>query len=219
MVRVCQPGGRVAVLEFSMPRRQPCAAFIICSFAACCPRSVRLCRKAPRTPTIICRKASASFPTAKRWRARMQSAGLAQRRILAADRRHRHSICGNANRSVQPIVLAITGASGAIYGVRLLEVLLAAGRTVCLSISPSGQTVLQTELGYKSRFRELLAREVIGKVTHRRPDKTLRKNPLLPFSRFHVPDRQRLIPDRRHGCLPLFRQHAGRDCSVRSAEI
>jgi 4-hydroxy-3-polyprenylbenzoate decarboxylase len=51
--------------------------------------------------------------------------------------------------TVQPIVLGITGASGAIYGIRLLEVLLTAGRTVCLSISPSGQTVLQTELDVK----------------------------------------------------------------------
>ena len=51
--------------------------------------------------------------------------------------------------TVQPIVLAITGASGAIYGVRLLEVLLAADRTVYLSISPSGKTVLETELDVK----------------------------------------------------------------------
>src|SRR5262245_22239885 len=48
---------------------------------------------------------------------------------------------------MQPIVLAITGASGAIYGIRLLEVLLAAGRTVYLSISPSGQAVLLEEIG------------------------------------------------------------------------
>ncbi len=48
-----------------------------------------------------------------------------------------------------PLVLAITGASGAIYGVRLLEVLLSAGRTIYLTISPSGQTVLDTELGLK----------------------------------------------------------------------
>jgi 4-hydroxy-3-polyprenylbenzoate decarboxylase len=46
-----------------------------------------------------------------------------------------------------PLILAITGASGAIYGVRLLEVLLAAGRTVYLTISPSGATVLKEELG------------------------------------------------------------------------
>lgn len=46
-----------------------------------------------------------------------------------------------------PLVVAITGASGAPYGVRLLEVLLAAGREVHLSVSPSGQAVIQEELG------------------------------------------------------------------------
>jgi 4-hydroxy-3-polyprenylbenzoate decarboxylase len=46
-----------------------------------------------------------------------------------------------------PIVVAITGASGAVYGIRLLEVLLASGREVHLSISPSGQAVIAEELG------------------------------------------------------------------------
>jgi 4-hydroxy-3-polyprenylbenzoate decarboxylase len=46
-----------------------------------------------------------------------------------------------------PLILAITGASGAIYGIRLLEVLLAEGWTVYLTISPAGQAVLKTELG------------------------------------------------------------------------
>ena len=45
-----------------------------------------------------------------------------------------------------PIVLGITGASGAIYAVRLLEVLRAADREVHLTISPSGRDVLQHEL-------------------------------------------------------------------------
>ena len=45
-----------------------------------------------------------------------------------------------------PLVVAITGASGAAYGVRLLEVLLAAGREVHLSISASGQAVIGEEL-------------------------------------------------------------------------
>lgn len=44
------------------------------------------------------------------------------------------------------LVLAFTGASGAPYGVRLLEVLLGAGRTVHLTISPSGAEVLREEL-------------------------------------------------------------------------
>jgi len=41
-----------------------------------------------------------------------------------------------------PIILGITGASGAIYAVRLLEVLRAANREVHLTISPSGRDVL-----------------------------------------------------------------------------
>ena len=46
-----------------------------------------------------------------------------------------------------PIVVAITGASGAAYGVRLVEVLLAAGREIHLTISPSGQAVFGEEIG------------------------------------------------------------------------
>lgn len=43
-------------------------------------------------------------------------------------------------------VVAITGASGAIYAVRLLEVLIAAACDVHLSISPAGRLVLKQEL-------------------------------------------------------------------------
>lgn len=50
-------------------------------------------------------------------------------------------------RAALPIVLAVTGASGAAYGVRLLEVLLAAGRDVHLVVSPSGGAVVAEELG------------------------------------------------------------------------
>ncbi|MCE9608014.1 MAG: UbiX family flavin prenyltransferase [Planctomycetia bacterium] len=41
----------------------------------------------------------------------------------------------------------MTGASGAPYAVRLLDVLVAAGTDVQLSISPAGQAVLKQELG------------------------------------------------------------------------
>jgi 4-hydroxy-3-polyprenylbenzoate decarboxylase len=55
-----------------------------------------------------------------------------------------------------PLVVAITGASGAAYAVRLVETLLAAGREVHLSISPSGQAVIGEELSRRidlDRFR------------------------------------------------------------------
>jgi 4-hydroxy-3-polyprenylbenzoate decarboxylase len=45
-----------------------------------------------------------------------------------------------------PIVLAVTGASGSVYFLRLLEVLLAAGRNVHLCMSPAGAEVLKQEL-------------------------------------------------------------------------
>lgn len=47
----------------------------------------------------------------------------------------------------QPIVLGITGASGAIYALRLLDVLRSTGRHVHLSISTSGRDVIRQELG------------------------------------------------------------------------
>ena len=46
-----------------------------------------------------------------------------------------------------PIVLAITGASGAIYGRRLLEILLTTNIDIHLTISDSGRQVLEHELG------------------------------------------------------------------------
>ena len=49
--------------------------------------------------------------------------------------------------AIPPLVVGITGASGAVYAVRLLEVLLEAGREVHLAISPAGEAVIATELG------------------------------------------------------------------------
>jgi len=46
-----------------------------------------------------------------------------------------------------PICLGITGASGAAYAVRMLEVLRVTGHSVHLSISPSGRDILREELG------------------------------------------------------------------------
>lgn len=47
----------------------------------------------------------------------------------------------------QPLVLAITGASGAVYARRLLHILLEHDHVVHLAISPSAKQVFQQELG------------------------------------------------------------------------
>jgi len=46
---------------------------------------------------------------------------------------------------IKKVVLAITGASGVIYGIRTLSALLAAGSEVHLCVSESGKTVLEHE--------------------------------------------------------------------------
>ena len=46
----------------------------------------------------------------------------------------------------QEVVVAVTGASGSIYAIRLIEVLLAADRRVHLVISGAARLVLQREL-------------------------------------------------------------------------
>jgi 4-hydroxy-3-polyprenylbenzoate decarboxylase len=61
-----------------------------------------------------------------------------------------------------PLVVGITGASGVPYAVRLVEVLLAAGREIHLSISPSGQAVLHEELGRQIDLERFSIEQLLG---------------------------------------------------------
>lgn len=62
------------------------------------------------------------------------------------------------------LVVAFTGASGAPYGMRLVEVLLRAGRGVHLTVSPAAAEVIQQELGVALRLpaSEFDARALFG---------------------------------------------------------
>jgi 4-hydroxy-3-polyprenylbenzoate decarboxylase len=60
------------------------------------------------------------------------------------------------------LVLAITGASGSPYGVRLLEVLLHAGRTVHVAISPAAVQVMDRELGRAVRLDGFDPADLLG---------------------------------------------------------
>jgi 4-hydroxy-3-polyprenylbenzoate decarboxylase len=60
------------------------------------------------------------------------------------------------------LVLALTGASGAPYAVRLLEVLLHARRTVHLTISPAAVQVFEAELGRRLDLRDFQLEELLG---------------------------------------------------------
>src|SRR2546430_1649801 len=60
------------------------------------------------------------------------------------------------------LVLALTGASGSVYGTRLLEVLLRAGRTVHLCISPAAVEVMERELGRSVHLDQFDPHDLLG---------------------------------------------------------
>jgi 4-hydroxy-3-polyprenylbenzoate decarboxylase len=60
------------------------------------------------------------------------------------------------------LVLALTGASGSPYGVRLLEVLLRSGRTVHFTLSPAGAEVLQHDTGRVVRPEDFRLGDLLG---------------------------------------------------------
>ena len=65
---------------------------------------------------------------------------------------------------MRPFILGITGASGAIYAVRLLEVLLRGGHAVHLSISASGRAVLRQELGVEVDLEDFRPEQLVTVV-------------------------------------------------------
>ncbi len=62
------------------------------------------------------------------------------------------------------LVLAMTGASGAPYGVRLLEVLLRAGRIVHLVLSPAAAQVIFQEMDRRVDLEHFRLADLLGRV-------------------------------------------------------
>ena len=69
-----------------------------------------------------------------------------------------------ANSSSHPLVVAITGASGAVYAVRLLQLLTQADREIHLTISPSGAAVILQELGFQLDLSQPDLKQLLGHV-------------------------------------------------------
>ncbi len=61
-----------------------------------------------------------------------------------------------------PVVVGVTGASGAIYARRLLQVLLDTNCDIHLSISPSGKAVFEQELGVSINLESFSAAHFLG---------------------------------------------------------
>jgi len=70
---------------------------------------------------------------------------------------------------MKPIVLAMTGASGAAYGLRLLQVLVEAGRAVELTVSPAAVEVFRAELGIEMRLDAFEPGQLLAEARKRFP--------------------------------------------------
>lgn len=76
---------------------------------------------------------------------------------------------------MRDLVVAMTGASGAVYAVRLLEVLLVTGHTVHLTISKSAAVVLDKELGLTVDLRKFSPQQLLPPVSELEKDTVLKK--------------------------------------------
>src|SRR5262245_7547623 len=74
------------------------------------------------------------------------------------------------------LVLAFTGASGTPYGVRLLDVLLRAGRTVHLTISPAAVEVMRREFDRTVRLDRFDLSDLLGPAGGPFPGRVLYHN-------------------------------------------
>jgi 4-hydroxy-3-polyprenylbenzoate decarboxylase len=71
------------------------------------------------------------------------------------------------------LVVALTGASGAPYGVRLLEVLLRTGRTVHVTLSPAAVEVIEHELQRTVRLDRFAPADLLGEAAEASPGRLL----------------------------------------------
>lgn len=75
-----------------------------------------------------------------------------------------------AHGPIQTVTLAFTGASGMPYGIRLLECLLKAGKTVWLLYSQAAQVVAQQEMGLTLPANTAACREILCRKFQTSPE-------------------------------------------------
>ena len=75
---------------------------------------------------------------------------------------------------MRDLVVAMTGASGSVYAIRLVEVLIAAGRTVHLTISPAAVEVFKRELGLSLNLDQFDMQQILPRYDQIEHDEKLK---------------------------------------------
>ncbi len=164
LIRVARPGGKVAILEFSRPRGRLLGRLYLTFFRHLLPRIGQALAPNDDHAYEYLPRSVLEFPDGQ---AMLELLGARTDRAgaLSLDGRDRHPLSrdqGGAGRkgcvrgadsmtlkgSSDPddLVVAMTGASGAAYAVRLLQWLCRIGRTIHVTISPSAVQVFREEL-------------------------------------------------------------------------
>jgi 4-hydroxy-3-polyprenylbenzoate decarboxylase len=79
------------------------------------------------------------------------------------------------------LVLALTGASGAPYGARLLQVLLQTERTIHLVLSPSAVQVIERELDRRVRLDRFVLADLLGERVGEVEERRVRYHHFMDF--------------------------------------
>lgn len=121
-----------------------------------------------------------------------------------------------------PITLALTGASGGIYGLRLLETLLAAQQTVYFLVSATAHLVIQTEMGFKLPTRAAVMQTLLCERYHTTPEQLQvfgREQWTAPIASGSARSRAMVICPCSSGTLGALANGLSRNLIERAAEV
>ena len=122
----------------------------------------------------------------------------------------------------QPIALAITGASGSAYALRLLECLIGAGERVDLMISQAGQIVLKMEAGLEVPAQAGEAQTSLSELFGAAPGQLRvfgRQQWLAPVASGSNPPRAMVVCPCTTGTLSAIACGASNDLMERAADV
>ncbi len=122
----------------------------------------------------------------------------------------------------QPIALAITGASGSAYALRLLECLIGAGRQVYLMISQAGQIVLQMESDLDLPSRPTEMQQILAERFDAEPEQLQvfgRQQWMAPVASGSNPPQAMVVCPCTTGTLAAIASGASNDLMERAADV
>ena len=121
-----------------------------------------------------------------------------------------------------PIALAITGASGSAYALRLLECLIGAGRQVYLMISQAGQIVLQMESDLDLPSRPTEMQQILAERFDAEPEQLQvfgRQQWMAPVASGSNPPQAMVVCPCTTGTLAAIASGASNDLMERAADV